>query len=396
MTNRAAGCCSVFSVIKQMNRFFLFLSLAGLALMTACSGDKDNSHPGPGPDEGATNRKALLTYTVDDIILPGYAAFKVKLDTLTNRTNAFGAKPDPTKLTSLRQAWADAYVEWQKVELFDVGPANTQTLRFFFNIYPANASGIEDNIKADNPNLDLPSAYPRQGFPALDYLLNGVGATDAAILAKYTKPEDGSVARIAYLKKIVTKMNLMLGLVVSEWGNSRDKFITCTGLDAGCSTSQLVNGYVLHYERYIRSGKIGIPSGAMTNGVVAPEKVEGFYKKDLSKLLAQTAQQAFVDFFNGKSRKTGSEGLSLKTYLDGLKARDSKTGELLTTAILNQLDVAAKKLQPLKASFYDEIQTNNTAVVDVYTEMQKVVRMLKVDMTTAMSITITYTDNDGD
>lgn len=378
-----------------MNRFSLFLALTGLVFMTACSGDKGSNGPGPDPDQGATNRKALLTYTVDDIILPGYAAFKVKLDTLTARTNAFAAKPDADKLATLRQGWADTYVEWQKVELFDVGPANTQTLRYYFNIYPANATGIEDNLKADNPNLDLPNSYPRQGFPALDYLLNGVGANDAAILGKYTKDENAA-QRIAYLKKVVSKMNLMLGLVISEWGNSRDKFVNCTGLDAGCSTSQLVNGYVLHYERYIRSGKIGIPSGAMTNGVAAPEKVEGFYKKDLSKLLAQTAQQAFVDFFNGKSRRTGSEGLSLKTYLNGLNAKDSKTGELLTTAILNQLDAAAKKLQPLKASLYDEINTNKAAVVDVYTEMQKVVRMLKVDMTTAMSITITYTDNDGD
>jgi hypothetical protein len=35
-------------------------------------------------------------------------------------------------------------------------------------------------------------------------------------------------------------------------------------------------------------------------------------------------------------------------------------------------------------------------MVDVYTEMQKLVRMLKVDMTSALSVTITYTDNDGD
>ncbi|WP_449437648.1 hypothetical protein [Pedobacter steynii] len=42
------------------------------------------------------------------------------------------------------------------------------------------------------------------------------------------------------------------------------------------------------------------------------------------------------------------------------------------------------------------MKTNNQKMIDVYTEMQKSVRMLKVDMTSAMSITITYTDNDGD
>ena len=36
---------------------------------------------------------------------------------------------------------------------------------------------------------------------------------------------------------------------------------------------------------------------------------------------------------------------------------------------------------------YSEVRTNNAAMVEAYTQMQKITRMLKVDMTTAMSIT---------
>jgi len=50
----------------------------------------------------------------------------------------------------------------------------------------------------------------------------------------------------------------------------------------------------------------------------------------------------------------------------------------------------------LPPNLYEEILSNNQSMIAVFTEMQKVVRMLKVDMTSAMSITITYTDNDGD
>ena len=38
----------------------------------------------------------------------------------------------------------------------------------------------------------------------------------------------------------------------------------------------------------------------------------------------------------------------------------------------------------------------NADAVTSYNEMQKAVRMIKVDMTSAMSITVTYVDNDGD
>jgi hypothetical protein len=50
-----------------------------------------------------------------------------------------------------------------------------------------------------------------------------------------------------------------------------------------------------------------------TGGIKYPEKVEVFYKKDLSKELLNTALKASQDFFNGKhfnSTATG-EGLVL-------------------------------------------------------------------------------------
>ncbi|GAB3924481.1 imelysin family protein [Larkinella terrae] len=373
---------------------------AFMALIWACSTSKDTPDPTPGPDPNPSNtgtdRKVLLTNIADNIILPSYANFKTKFDLMLAKSDAFAAKPDQASLTAFRQAWVDAYTEWQKVELFDVGPAESKTLRYFFNIYPANVTGIEENIVAGNASLELPASYPKQGFPALDYLINGLAATDDAILLKYTTAADAA-KRLAYVKQIMTQMNTMFTAVQTEWtATYRDKFINATGIDVSGSLSKLVNGYVLNYERYIRSGKFGIPSGAMVNGVPSPEKVEAFYKKDISLILAKTAHQASIDFFNGKDVKTGKEGPGFKTYLTALGAKDSQSGKLLVEVINAQFDASNAKLGTLKPNLYDEVKTNNAAMVAVYTEMQKAVRMLKVDMTSAMSITITYADNDGD
>ncbi|MBD2756469.1 imelysin family protein [Spirosoma validum] len=376
---------------------------AFVGALWACGGGggTDNSTPTPTPtnptDQASSDRKAMLTNIADNIILPSYANFKTKFDAMLVKSDAFAAKPDKTTLTELRQSWVDAYTEWQKVELFDVGPAEQRTLRNFFNIYPTDVTGIEAYVTAGSGAFDVPASYPKQGFPALDYLINGLGATDDAIVARYTTAADAA-KRIAYLKRLTTQMNSMFTTVYTDWttGGYRDTFINCTALNAGCSTSKLVNGYVLNYERYIRSGKFGIPSGAMANGTVAPDKVEGYYKKDLSLTLAKTAHQATIDFFNGKNVKTGQEGPGLKTYLNSLGAKDSSTGTSLVDIINKQFDLTNQQLNVLKPNLSDEVKTNTAAVVEVYTRMQKAVRMLKVDMTTAMSITITYTDNDGD
>lgn len=363
-------------------------------LLWACG--NSNSTTDPDPDPVTKDRKAVLTHLADNIIVPAYGNFKTKLEAMVAKSQAFSSKPDATSLVEFRQAWTDAYIEWQKVELFDVGPANKTAIRNYFNIYPANVAGINAYIADPSVNLEVAASYDKQGFPALDYLLNGVGTTDAQIVAYYTAATDGP-KRLAYIKRITDHMISLTTKVITDWnGTYKTEFTTKTGLDIGSPMGELVNGYVLHYERFIRSGKFGIPSGAMLNGVVAPEKVEAFYKKNISKQLAQAAHQAAIDFFNGKSVTTGQEGPSLKTYLNALGAKDSSTGTALAEIINKQFEIANQKISVLKPNLNEEVKTNNAAMVQVYTEMQKAVRMLKVDMTAAMSIVITYTDNDGD
>lgn len=374
-----------------MKKYFaLLLTL----LFLGCSSGSDK--PDPEPVDQGKDRSVMLKALAENVIVPSYDQFKTKFDLMTAKSKAFTAKPDAQTLAEFRSAWADAYVAWERVELFDFGPAEKQTIRNFFNIYPASEAGIAANIADPASSLEVPASYPTQGFPALDYLINGLGTGDTAILAQYTTDKDAA-KRLAYITRVITRMESLLGKVIGDWkGEYLNTFISKTGLDIGSSTSLMVNAVVLHYERYIRSGKFGIPSGAMANGIPAPEKVEAFYAKDISKTLAQAAHKAYVDFFNGKHAVTGAAGQGLKSYLDALGAKDSGTGKSLSETINTQFQTATTKLDALKPNLYEEVKTNNQAMKDTYTEMQKAVRMLKVDMTSAMSITITYTDNDGD
>lgn len=340
----------------------------------------------------------MLIHWADNIIIPSYHNFKLKFDTMLTESEEFTALPSNESLASFRSAWVDAYAEWQKVELFEFGPADRYTLRNFFNIYPADVAGIDANILDPLANMDVPNSYPRQGFPALDYLINGVASDDNGIIEYYTTGDDAA-KRIAYLSKLIGRMNTLVTNVITEWnGSYKDTFTSSTGLDIGSSTGIVVNAYVLNYERYIRSGKIAIPAGivAGVSGTAYPEKVEGYFKKDISKLLAKNAEDATAGFFNGINVTTEADGPSFKSYLDALGAKDSSTGTLLSEIINDQFSVIDSKLNLLSSNFYEEVLNNNQAMKDTYTEMQKAVRLLKVDMTSAMSVTITYTDNDGD
>lgn len=351
----------------------------------------------PGKSGNTSDRQAMLINIADNIIIPSYDNFKAMFDIMLIKSDSFAGNPARTTLAEFRTAWVNAYIGWQKVELFEFGPADRYVLRSYFNIYPASETNINANIASGNVNLELPSSYTSQGFPALDYLINGLGSSDDEILAFYATAPDAA-KRIAYLKKITSQMNTVFTQVYSEWkGSQRDVFVNKTAIDASSSVSTMVNGFIRNYERSVRTGKFGIPSGVMMNGTVSPEKVEAFYKKDISLTLAKTAHRAAVDFFNGKNIRTGAEGASLKTYLNAISATDSKTGASLTQAITDQFKATEQKLNAIPAeNLSNVVKNNNQLMIDVYNEMQKTVRMLKVDMTSAMSITITYTDNDGD
>lgn len=363
-------------------------------LVLACGGKGGD----PSPSDNSKDRGAILTYWADEIIIPSYVDFQSEMDVMAERSQAFITSPSETSLAEFRTAWVEAYIAWQKVDLFEFGPADKYTLRSFFNIYPADVNGILANIDNPSVNLDLPAAYPQQGFPALDYLINGIGPDDAAIVEAYTTHSD-AVQRLAYIERLVQRMQLLLTNVVSEWnGAYKDTFVTRTGLDIGSSFGLVVNAYVLYYERYVRSGKIGIPSGAAigSTGIPYPEKTEAFYHNEISRTLARTAHSAAMNFFNGRDAETGTAGHSFSSYLDGLAAKDPSTSTSLSQIINDQFQIITSRLDELLPGLAQQINTDNSKMVETYNEMQKLVRMLKVDMTSAMSVTITYTDNDGD
>jgi hypothetical protein len=190
----------------------------------------------PSPEDNNKDRQEILIHWAENIIIPSYENF-----------------PTNQSLAAFRSSWVDAYAEWQKVELFEFGPADRETLRNFFNIYPADVAGIAANIADPLANLEVPSSYARQGFPAIDYLINGVSDDDDGIVAYYTTGEDAAES-IAYLRKITDRMNTLITNVITEWtGSYKDTFISNTGLDIGSSMGIVVNAYVLNYERYIEN-----------------------------------------------------------------------------------------------------------------------------------------------
>jgi hypothetical protein len=253
---------------------------------------------------------------------------------------------------------------------------------------------LRNHITSGSYDLETLTNNKVQGFPALDYLLNGAGSNDAEILANYTNGADAAKWK-KYLTDVVNSMSAKMDKVVSDWkGSYRQQFVSNDGTGAGSPLSLMVNEYIMNFERFLRSGKFAIPAGVMS-GTPAPEKVEAFYSKDLGMDLAKAALRASRDFYLGKSFNGSTTGPGLQSYLQALGKNNANVATLATN-IENQFGVLDAKMTALGNSVYGAIAGNRPAVLALYDEFQKQVRYLKVDMISAMGITISYTDADGD
>jgi predicted lipoprotein len=367
---------------------FLFLA-AIFGLVISCSGDSDSSNSGDNYD-----RTALLTNWTDNLIIPRFEDYQVKVVLLNNNVTAFTTSPNQTNLDNLRSTWINAYKSYQYVGLFNIGKAEEINFVSSTNTYPVNIAGINSNITSGTYDLSLLSQLDKQGFPALDYMLNGLAMTDSEILDFYITNVN-TVNYKQYLSDISLRLKTNADAIVNDWnGNYRATFIASSGNSVSSSVNRMVNNFVKYFEKDVRAGKVGIPAGIYSNGTLFPEKVEAYYKNDISKILLDESVIGAQDFFNGKHFNSTTEGMSLKSYLDFLNT--VRSGQNLSTIINNQFAIINTTNATLNASFSSQINSNNTLMISSFDALQQNVVYFKLDMMQALNITVDYVDADGD
>lgn len=358
-------------------------------LIVSCSSSDSNDSPTTTYD-----KNALLTNWADNIIIPSFENYQTQINILSASVATFNQTPTEGNLVSLRNSWLEAYKAFQSVSMYAIGKAEEINFKESANIYPANATQINANITSGNYNLGQNAQFDRQGFAGLDYLINGLGSTDASIVAFYTTDALAS-NRKTYLNAVTARMKTQADAIVSDWkSNFRNSFVSNNGNSVSSSLNKMTNNFVKNLEKDIRTAKLGIPAGLFSNGTKYPEKTEAYYKNDISKELLTIALKAEQDFFNGKHFNSATTGESLKSYLDYLNA--VRNGQKLSDIINNQFSATYTSINLLDNSISQQITNDNSKVIATYNVLQQNVICTKLDMMQALNISIDYVDGDGD
>ena len=353
--------------------------------------DNSNSNTSSNDELNSFDHTEMLTNWVDNIIIPSITNFDNSLEIFKESATTFVNAPTTETLSNLKEAWLSSFLKWQHVEMFDIGLSEEIYYKNRINLYPTNVERIENNISTLNYDLDEPVNFSAQGLNSIDYLLFGIGENEVEIISKFS---DENLNYGKYLTDLVDKMVSLTYEIKSSWNDEyKSSFISSTDNTASSSINKVVNDFIYYFEKGFRANKIGIPAGVFSDKPL-PDRVEAYYGKNYSKILALEATNAVNYFFNGNySNDTESKGLSIKDYLDYLEADKE---EKLSEKINSQLEKIKTKVSELNTNFSEQVSQENLKMLIAYDVIQANVVFLKVDMLQVLNISVDYVDADGD
>ena len=367
------------------NKFLLHFFSVFLALfLISCGGDGSDKAPIQAEDN--FDRTAMLSNIYDNMIIPSFDDFDSKLIVLESDLENFTSDPNSQELlNALRSSWEEAYISWQNVELFShFGLGEEMLYGFKMNTYPTdvvrttniiNGIAVFNSIYSDN-----------QGFPAFDYMLFGIGSDDDEIIAVLNNP-----VALSFLNNIFLEMKNNTLEIKSFWEDQQNSFPNDNGNTATSNTNLITNDFIYYYEKGLRTNKFGIPCGHFSPGTTYPEKVEAYYKKDLSKTLAIESLKSVKNFFEGTHFNNESQkGESLATYLNHLGQSD------LSEDIISKLEDAEIQINSLSDNFAEQIINDNSEMQNTFDLLQSIVVKLKIDMLYHLTVNVDYNSGDGD
>ncbi|ANQ48700.2 imelysin family protein [Flammeovirga sp. MY04] len=359
-----------------MNKINLFLALLFCTILYSCDDSTDTM------SVEFSQIEMLKNYS-DNLIVPAFKAYSESAIELETATESFLADANDETLSNVRGKLNDTYQKWSKVNAFQYGDALSMNLLVNTNSFPTKFSEIESKIAAGDFNLGSISSFNVKGLPALDYLLNSGSTLDL-----FTT-DANQANRRQYLKTVVEAVKNDADAIYNSWTSGyATEFAANEGIDPSSSISYIVNEYNKAYER-CKNQRVGYALGKNSiSGNSSPMSVESYYSQETLSLLKSNVE-SLRSIFNG------GDGIGLADYLKAYYTAGA-VEEDLSEKINNQFDVILAQLDKCSDSFSDHIEAKDETVETLYTEMSKLVVMIKSEMPSVLSVKITYQDSDGD
>ena len=334
------------------------------ATLVACGGGGGGGDNGGGVMLGDEARRAVLADLGTSVILPALRVFATEAAELETAMVAHAADPaDAAALQAAQAAWAEAIVQFQRVEVVAVGPAapsdapGGQNLRDLIYAYPAfNACAVDRSAYAGDP-VTASTRIDAMGLGAIEYLLyfdgsNSACPPDSGVDVAQSRA-DYAAAVAAFIaaraEELRDAWEASEGNFIAQWsqaGAGSDVYMTPQDALDALSTS------LFYVEKETKDRKIACPTGIGATGLVCSgndvSRVEHPYARASTPSLRANVQM-FRDVFTGLAG-----GMGMNDLLAGIDRQD------IVDKLLARLDVTLDQIDTqIDPDFETEVEAIN-------------------------------------
>lgn len=321
----------------------------------------------------------LRSEFITQIETPAINAFTKSIDNVNATISDFVDNPSEVNLESLKNNWRVAAKNYSAIEILNLGEIRSSLIMSAFYTWNANEIAIEKFInssKSISEDVINSLSTSQRGLSAIEYLLFEKSAT-------VTITDFSNQRRKKYLKVLGENLVAKAALLQSSWTTYRDIFISNKATDINGGVAMIINQTNVLLEN-IRRFKIGEPAGLERTTATNVTLLQAEKSEYSLQLIAENLASIKKTFFDTKN--------SIDHYLFYVtKSQDisAKVDEKFTAI---HEDLKALSTTTLK----DAITEQPTKVKKLYNNIKDLIVIIKTDVASALSITITFTDNDGD
>lgn len=357
------------------NNHFYCLFIFIFLFSNACKKDEKNTF--------SEKRGQQIVNTYDNGILPLFTAFEAASNELNNAVTNFNTNLDATSLQRLKQKWIEVSLLWEKTEVYKLSDYNDSFLYYRIHRWPVDTSRIEEKITTAS---QIDQIYIESqgssliGLSAMEYLLfeNDENTT----LAKFQDTK-----RQEYLAAISLNIYTNASASKTIWINNENTFKNSLESEISGSQNQLANALISQVDEIIKARL----ESAMGDGSSIPASKELLeaHRSEISLDLIKSVFEEIEKCYTGNYSATTGVGF------DDCVLKMNK--EDLNNNILNAIAEINNQLNAMSGSTLSYYIENDLQTVEnLKLALRELLILLKADMTSVLSITVTISDNDGD
>jgi len=339
--------------------------------------------------EPRVTKEALLKNIAAQVIVPAHADLAARTRELAAATDALAANATAETLTAARQSCAAALLAWKRVSCIQHGPVEELDLLNKFGFWPSRPNSIQGALDAERAMDD--AFIAEQGvtvvsLSALEYLLFSSGSPSSIAarmdVAESLKTFTGEAgARRRALTRAVARQ-------LAAWAAQLDRAWSPTGGN--------------HAAKWTAAGQASV--GLLVNNFVAVLERSAVVRIDSVLELAGAPQD--VHWFEGApSGHTVSNLVAVVTTVrrlyaggDGAGFDDQlrQMGSPLPARLDAQFDRTLAALNAIGGPMEVALRQNKPALEAARDQCRALEVLLKVDLVSALGVTLTFTSGDGD